>query len=66
MGASWVTVVTADATGWTAPAPFDCVLVDPPCSGLGTLQSRPDLLAAERAAELDEVLTAKEEEILEV
>ncbi len=23
--------------------PFDRVLVDPPCSGLGTLQSRPDL-----------------------
>jgi 16S rRNA (cytosine967-C5)-methyltransferase len=22
---------------------FDCVLVDPPCSGLGTLQSRPDI-----------------------
>jgi 16S rRNA (cytosine967-C5)-methyltransferase len=28
-----------DATG----QPFDRVLVDPPCSGLGTLQSRPDL-----------------------
>ena len=26
-----------------ATAPFDRVLVDPPCSGLGTLQSRPDL-----------------------
>jgi 16S rRNA (cytosine967-C5)-methyltransferase len=26
-----------------AEAPFDRVLVDPPCSGLGTLQARPDL-----------------------
>jgi 16S rRNA (cytosine967-C5)-methyltransferase len=25
------------------PGSFSCVLVDPPCSGLGTLQSRPDL-----------------------
>ncbi len=24
-------------------AAYDCVLVDPPCSGLGTVQSRPDL-----------------------
>ncbi|HEY5188438.1 MAG TPA: 16S rRNA (cytosine(967)-C(5))-methyltransferase RsmB [Solirubrobacteraceae bacterium] len=58
MGASWVTVVTADATGWTAPAPFDCVLVDPPCSGLGTLQSRPDLrwrTSPERIADLSGV-----------
>ena len=34
---------------------FDRVLVDPPCSGLGTLQSRPDLrwrVSPERIAEL--------------
>lgn len=34
---------------------FDAVLVDPPCSGLGTLQSRPDLrwrTSPERIAEL--------------
>jgi 16S rRNA (cytosine967-C5)-methyltransferase len=41
--ADTVRVVTADATAFTADAPFDRVLVDPPCSGLGTLQSRPDL-----------------------
>ncbi|HUB36845.1 MAG TPA: 16S rRNA (cytosine(967)-C(5))-methyltransferase RsmB [Solirubrobacteraceae bacterium] len=36
-------------------APFDRVLVDPPCSGLGTLQARPDLrwrMAPERIEEL--------------
>jgi 16S rRNA (cytosine967-C5)-methyltransferase len=34
---------------------FDAVLVDPPCSGLGTLQSRPDLrwrTSPERVSEL--------------
>ena len=41
MGATCVTVVTADAR--TPPeGPFDRVLVDPPCSDLGTLSSRPD------------------------
>ena len=42
-GASAVEVLCADAS---APPPekgaFDAVLVDPPCSGLGTLASRPD------------------------
>ena len=41
MGSSCVTVVTADAR--TPPeGPFDRVLIDPPCSDLGTLASRPD------------------------
>jgi 16S rRNA (cytosine967-C5)-methyltransferase len=42
-----VRVELADAavprTAGAAEAPFDRVLVDPPCSGLGTLQARPDL-----------------------
>jgi len=38
------TVETADATSpRDAGEQFGAVLVDPPCSGLGTLQSRPDL-----------------------
>jgi 16S rRNA (cytosine967-C5)-methyltransferase len=45
MGATCVTV--ADRDGRLAPPEtrggYDRVLVDPPCSGLGTLQSRPDL-----------------------
>jgi 16S rRNA (cytosine967-C5)-methyltransferase len=45
MQAANVTVETADAAelrpGWRGR--FDRVLLDPPCSGLGTLQSRPDL-----------------------
>jgi 16S rRNA (cytosine967-C5)-methyltransferase len=43
MQASNVRVVVGDAAEWTGPEEFDRVLVDPPCSGLGTLQSRPDL-----------------------
>ena len=41
MGASIVEVRTADAA-LPQPGEFDRVLVDPPCSDLGTLASRPD------------------------
>jgi 16S rRNA (cytosine967-C5)-methyltransferase len=43
MGATSVSVLTADARRFTTDTPFDRVLVDPPCSGLGTLQGHPDL-----------------------
>jgi 16S rRNA (cytosine967-C5)-methyltransferase len=49
------TVETADAAAPRSGEGFDRVLVDPPCSGLGTLQSRPDLrwrTSPERIAEL--------------
>jgi 16S rRNA (cytosine967-C5)-methyltransferase len=52
------TVATADAATWPpegSQTGYDRVLVDPPCSGLGTLQSRPDLrwrTSPERIAEL--------------
>jgi 16S rRNA (cytosine967-C5)-methyltransferase len=43
MGAApLVSVRTADAKARHAPAAYDRVLVDPPCSDLGTLASRPD------------------------
>jgi len=54
LGATNVTVVCAD--GLALPPEltgFDCALVDAPCSGLGTLASRPDLRwRAEPLAEL--------------
>jgi len=43
MKTSCVRVEVGDAAIPRADAPFDRILVDPPCSGLGTLQSRPDL-----------------------
>jgi 16S rRNA (cytosine967-C5)-methyltransferase len=49
------TVRTADAAATAPRDAFDRVLVDPPCSGLGTLQSRPDLrwrASPERIADL--------------
>jgi 16S rRNA (cytosine967-C5)-methyltransferase len=42
LGASCVRVEVADAAIPRTDGPFHRVLVDPPCSGLGTLQSRPD------------------------
>jgi 16S rRNA (cytosine967-C5)-methyltransferase len=42
MHAGCVSVEVADAAAFDGNAAFDGVLVDPPCSGLGTLQSRPD------------------------
>ncbi len=43
MRARNVRVVTADAAAFSDRAGFDRVLLDPPCSGLGTLASHPDL-----------------------
>lgn len=43
MRARNVTVVTADAAAFRDERGFDRVLLDPPCSGLGTLRSHPDL-----------------------
>jgi 16S rRNA (cytosine967-C5)-methyltransferase len=42
MGAGNVEVRTGDATVPVDGGPYDRVLVDPPCSNLGTLASRPD------------------------
>jgi 16S rRNA (cytosine967-C5)-methyltransferase len=42
LGARSVEVRTADATSPQEPGAYDRVLVDPPCSDLGTLASRPD------------------------
>jgi 16S rRNA (cytosine967-C5)-methyltransferase len=42
MRAANVTVERRDAADPRADGPFDRVLVDPPCSALGTLAARPD------------------------
>ena len=43
MGATAVEVRTGDAAEPQEPGAYDRVLVDPPCSDLGTLASRPDV-----------------------
>jgi 16S rRNA (cytosine967-C5)-methyltransferase len=63
MGAEQVRVEQIDAREFGGPAEFDRVLVDPPCSGLGTLQARPDLRWQPRRAEIVG-LAAKQAELL--
>ena len=62
--ASCVEVRVADAREPVGREAFDRVLVDPPCSGLGTLQARPDLRWRVRAADLDG-LAARQAAILD-
>jgi 16S rRNA (cytosine967-C5)-methyltransferase len=61
MGAGQVRVEQVDAREYAGPADFDRVLVDPPCSGLGTLQARPDLRWQPRRAEIGELATKQAE-----
>jgi 16S rRNA (cytosine967-C5)-methyltransferase len=70
LGLRSVTVVEADATAPAMPSGFDRVLVDPPCSDLGALASRPDARwrkspkAIERLAALQAELLAAGLELL--
>jgi 16S rRNA (cytosine967-C5)-methyltransferase len=63
MRANNVTVVTADAKAFDGQNGFDRVLLDPPCSGLGTLQSHPDLRWRIALADIDR-LAAEQDELL--
>jgi 16S rRNA (cytosine967-C5)-methyltransferase len=63
MQAGNVRVHVADAAKWADPDRFDRVLVDPPCSGLGTLQSRPDRRWRAGPEQIDE-LAATQQAIL--
>ncbi len=63
MRANNVTVVTADAKAFDGDHGFDRVLLDPPCSGLGTLQSHPDLRWRIAPADIDR-LAAEQDELL--
>ena len=52
-GAANVRIVQADLlTPLPFARPFDCVLVDAPCSGLGTLRRDPDIRWRRREADL--------------
>jgi 16S rRNA (cytosine967-C5)-methyltransferase len=63
MHATSVRVVRADAAAYRADG-FDRVLVDPPCSGLGTLRSRPDLRWRTDPAQI-QALVAEQRAILD-
>lgn len=62
MGAKSVSVLVDDAAAARART-YDRVLVDPPCSGLGTLQARPDARWRTSPGDIDE-LVALQSEIL--
>jgi 16S rRNA (cytosine967-C5)-methyltransferase len=55
LGASNIRVEVADAEHPRQDGPFDRVLVDPPCSGLGTLQARPDRRWRASSASIEEM-----------
>jgi 16S rRNA (cytosine967-C5)-methyltransferase len=63
MGAEHVRVVQVDAREFSDDQQFDRVLVDPPCSGLGTLQARPDLRWQPRRGQIGE-LAEKQAQLL--
>lgn len=46
------TTQQADLLDWTAPAPAKYILLDAPCSALGTFQRHPDVLHHRRAGDL--------------
>jgi 16S rRNA (cytosine967-C5)-methyltransferase len=59
LGASNVRVEVRDAAIVHEGAAFDRVLVDPPCSGLGVLQARPDLRWRVTPAAIEEMAAAQ-------
>ena len=61
LGAGNVSVKTADARQTIDPEGFDRVLLDAPCSDLGTLQSRPDARWRKDPAAVTELATLQRE-----
>jgi 16S rRNA (cytosine967-C5)-methyltransferase len=61
LGASCVTVVQADAREPIEAEGFHTVLLDPPCSDLGTLQARPDVRWRKDPATLEQLARGQAE-----
>ena len=61
LGVSCVDVRPGDARAAAFGRDFDRVLVDPPCSDLGTLQSRPDVRWRKRPAQIAALATIQRE-----
>jgi 16S rRNA (cytosine967-C5)-methyltransferase len=66
MGAHWIDVRCEDAATFIGDhdGGYDRVLLDPPCSGLGTLQARPDARWRKDGAQIRD-LTRLQEDLLE-
>ena len=65
MGAEFAEIRVTDAQTLEAGDSYDRVLVDPPCSGLGTLRTHPDL-RWRATPEAIEVLRREQEAIVDV
>jgi 16S rRNA (cytosine967-C5)-methyltransferase len=55
--------VATDATEWRAPAAFDLVLLDAPCSATGTIRRHPDVPHLKRPGDL-KALTLQQDRLL--
>jgi 16S rRNA (cytosine967-C5)-methyltransferase len=64
LGATIVRTLAADAKQPVEDAPFDRVVLDPPCTDLGTLQARPDV-RWRKDAETVERLAAEQQALLD-
>jgi 16S rRNA (cytosine967-C5)-methyltransferase len=64
MHCGWVSVKRQDARQPAPSGPFDRILLDAPCSDLGTLQARPDARWRKRPEQVDE-LASLQRELLE-
>jgi 16S rRNA (cytosine967-C5)-methyltransferase len=53
-------VITADATAWTPPAPFDAVLLDAPCSATGTIRRHPDVARLKRPRDVESLIKTQD------
>ena len=60
LGAGIVRVTQGDARRTVEDAPFDRVLLDPPCSDLGTLQARPDARWRKDATTIERLVAEQE------
>nr|WP_294514083.1 transcription antitermination factor NusB [uncultured Rhodopila sp.] len=53
-------VITADATAWMPPAPFDAVLLDAPCSATGTIRRHPDVARLKRPRDVESLIKTQD------
>ncbi len=54
-----VRVDVADATVWQPPQPFDCILLDAPCSATGTVRRHPDVLRLKTPQDMERLMAVQ-------
>ena len=51
-----VQVITADAAHWQSDQPFDCILLDAPCTATGVIRRHPDILLLRQASDVEQTV----------